>query len=150
MTRVNLGQLAEAVEFVSSSIPTGNRAYVSLATGALHWESDSGDLDEELPEDLEAPGAYLEVPTRRDLGLGRPLALRFVQEQLPDEYARVRQFFDTRGAYARFKDLLDVHGQLDAWYAFEAARTEEALAGWCEANGLEPVQTNISSEDTSA
>jgi hypothetical protein len=45
--------------------------------------------------------------------------------------------FQRRGAYARFKDLLDREGLLDQWYAYETAVTERALRAWCERVGLQ-------------
>ncbi|KVZ49700.1 hypothetical protein [Burkholderia ubonensis] len=42
-----------------------------------------------------------------------------------------------RGAYARFKDLLEREGVLEHWYAFEGDSVEKALRRWCAENGLE-------------
>jgi len=142
MTLVDLNALGEAVEFVSSGMLTEHRAYVSVDTGAIYWVGESGDTDDDVPNDLGEAQRYLEVPTKNDLGLGRSLALRFAEEQVPNEYPRVRQFFARRGAYAMFKDLLAAHGQLDAWYAFEAECTERALVDWCEAHAIKAVREN--------
>lgn len=146
MNPVELSELADALEFVSGGALTEHRAYLSLATGAIYWVTESGAIDEDAPDDLDEAGRYLEVPTKSDLGLGRPLALRFAEDRMPNEYPRVRQFFAHRGAYARFKDLLEAHGQLDAWYAFEAERTEQALADWCEAHEIRFVRTKTAPE----
>src|SRR6266536_5589275 len=51
---------------------------------------------------------------------------------LPDDFDEVRQIFSSRGAYARFKDLLDRRGALDHWYDFEAKAEERALRTWCD------------------
>ena len=149
MISVDFNALSEAVEFVSSGMLTEHRAYVSVDTGAIYWVTESGDIDEDAPEDLGEAERYLEVPTKNDLGLGRSLALRFVEEQVPNEYPRVRQLFARRGAYARFKDLLAAHGLLDAWYAFEAERTERALLDWCEAHGVKAFRENTAVKDAS-
>jgi hypothetical protein len=42
----------------------------------------------------------------------------------------------TRGAYARFKELLASQACLDKWYAFEAESTEQALRDWCAENKI--------------
>ncbi len=34
-------------------------------------------------------------------------------------------------ASARFKEMLESKGQLEAWYEFERKAAEEALHGWC-------------------
>ena len=48
----------------------------------------------------------------------------------------MRRIFHKRGAYARFKDLLQRKNALDRWYDFEAEATEAALREWCEINGI--------------
>jgi hypothetical protein len=45
--------------------------------------------------------------------------------------------FSRRGAYRRYKDLLEQKGLLDEWYDFEQQRTRQALLDWCEENGIE-------------
>ncbi len=60
----------------------------------------------------------------------------FVEEALPDEWNRVAEMFRRKGAYGRFKPLLQDRGALERWYAFEAAATERALKDWCELNDI--------------
>jgi hypothetical protein len=87
-----------------------------------------------LPDDLETSDRYIAIPHKNDLDLGNRLALRFVEEQLPDRYSDAEDCFRRRGAYARFKELLAAEGSLEKWYAFEAESTERALRHWCKAN----------------
>ena len=54
-----------------------------------------------------------------------------------DDTDKFRQFFSRRGAYARFKGLLDQRGALAEWYAFETKAEEQALREWCELNSIE-------------
>ena len=142
MISVNFSDLGTAVEFVSSGMPTEHRAYLSIDTGAIYWVSDLSDIDDDAPEDLEESDRYVAVPSKTDLGLGRPLALQFTEERIPEEYDTVRQFFARPGAYSRLKDLLAAHGHLDAWYAFEAECTERALLEWCEAQQITASREN--------
>ena len=142
MVTVNYDALSTALEFVSSGMLTEHRAYISIDTGVIYWVADSSDIDDDAPEGLEESDRYVAVPSKTDLGLGRPLALQFTEERLPDEYEAVRQFFARPGAYSRFKDLLAAHEQLDAWYAFEAERTERALREWCEAQQITAIREN--------
>ena len=67
---------------------------------------------------------------KRDLDLGRELAFRFAEKHLPDFYQKVVDIFHQRGAYARFQDLLEYQDQLEAWHAFEAHETKQALRAW--------------------
>jgi hypothetical protein len=65
------------------------------------------------------------------------LALKFVAQALPDDFDEVARIFQRRGAYARFKNLLERRGKLAEWYAFESESQRKALRGWCEAYGIE-------------
>lgn len=137
MVTIKYDDLSAAFDFVSFAAPFEHRAFVSLNTGAIHWISETSPLDEEdLPDDCETSDRYLAIPHKNDLELGNNLALRFVEEQLPDRYADVQGFFRRRGAYARFKELLAAEGCLEKWHAFEAESTERALRQWCEANEI--------------
>jgi hypothetical protein len=88
--------------------------------------------DMELPDDPD-DADYLPVPHRRDLDLGKRLALSFVAEELPGSYDEAREIFGRKGAYSRFKHLLQATGTLGKWYDFEARATETALRDWCAA-----------------
>jgi hypothetical protein len=135
-TPIKLRDLLEAFEWVDAGEVAGidSQAYVNRLTGAVHF---SGELmEEELPADIEDESLYLEVPGKQELDLGRNLALRFTREQLPDSFDVVADFFRKKGAYSRFKSLLERTGRLDAWYRYEEQATEQALREWAEVNGL--------------
>jgi hypothetical protein len=138
---VNAEELRTTFEFVSFGAPLEHSAYISVDTGKIYCHSLSAGLEEEedLPEDLETSDHYIAVPHKNDLGLGRHLALAFVNQELSDEYNTVAGFFERRGAYGRFKALLQARGMLEQWYEFENHATEEALLAWCEENGIQPV-----------
>ncbi len=124
-----------AFEFVSAG-DSDNSAYLCRETGAVVWHTEIGDNFEELPDDIDDEAKYVAVPGARDLDLGKPLVMRFADEELADHYDEVAQIFSRRGAYRRFKDLLTREGALDKWYAFEAAAKEKALREWCAENGV--------------
>jgi len=125
-----------AFEFVGSAAPGENKAYVSLDTGEIHWTSELTSFDEEVPDDLETSDRYVLLPHKTELELGRPLALQFAASELPDCYEQVGGFFRHKGAYARFKVLLDSRDALERWYRYEAAAIEKALRKWCAGNGI--------------
>jgi hypothetical protein len=138
MAAIKYEDLSAAFDFVSFAAPMEHHAYVSLDTGAIYWISETSPLEEEdIPADLETSDRYVEIPHKNDLDLGSHLALRFAEEQLPHRYGSVAEFFRHRGAYARFKELLEAEGCLDKWYAFEAESTERALKKWCEDNEIQ-------------
>jgi hypothetical protein len=142
MVAVKYDDLSMAFDFISSGSPMEHNAYVSLDTGEVYWTSEFNDaFDEDVPDDLETSDRYLTIPHKTDLDLGRSLALRFVERELPARYEQVEGFFRRQGAYSRFKDLLHREGVLEAWYTFEADSVDSALRQWCAENGIEILRT---------
>jgi len=132
---IKLSELLDAFAFVNFS-DSGNEAYVDRRTGHIYWRSDTADVEEELPEDIDSDH-YLAVPDRRELGLGKRLAVNFAYEHLPDDARDVEAIFSRKGAYGRFKDLLSRRGAVDRWHAFSDQAEQAALREWCESEELE-------------
>ena len=109
---------------------------INKKTGKVYYQSEMGDLDE-IPEEIDEPDSWVEVPHKNDLGLGRELVFKFVAQRLPSDYEQVEMIFRKRGAYSGYKDLLDQHGLLQEWYDFENAREKEAIREWCLENGID-------------
>ncbi len=130
-------EVLDAYLFVSAGMQSEHQAFICKTTGTIYYSSDAIDEEEELPDDLETSDTYISVPHRNELDLGRDLVFSFVWHELPDEWDTVRDMFGRRRAYGRFKDLLQSHGMLEKWYAFEASATEEALRAWCEDSGIQ-------------
>ena len=99
--------------------------------------SDLEEFEDELPDDVEEHEKYVAIPDTRELGLGKPLALNFAREFLPNDFDEVRYMFSKRGAYQKFRALLTRRNVLDLWYNFESKATEQALREWCELNSIE-------------
>ena len=133
---MKFSELELAFEFVSSAEPGMNQAFLERDTGVIHWHSEYGDNEAELPEDIAAD-RFVEIPHKKDLDLGKPLALRFAELHLRDRHSQVQAIFSGPGAYARFKDLLEHDGKLKAWHAFEEQEGHAALRNWCLENGID-------------
>ncbi len=133
---VKLDDLLTAFEWVSASGSLENSALISKETGSIYLRSDDYELEDELPEDLDDRSIYVSVPDKNDLDLGKWLAIRYVDEALPDHASTVREIFRKKGAYAKFKNLLDREGHLDKWYSYESKAVEKALRAWAEENGI--------------
>ncbi len=133
---VNLDELLTAFEWVSAGEAAAIEcnAYVSRRTGQVHWVGEG--VDEEPPEDIDDASVYVAVPHKGELALGRSVALRFVEAHLAESYETVFQYFRRRGAYSRFKALLERTGQLEAWYRYEQNAVEQALGRWCQEHDL--------------
>jgi hypothetical protein len=114
-----------------------SQAYLDPRTGRIFYVSDLVDTeDEDIPEDLDTSDIYIPIPDKRELGLGLVVVEAFVDSELPDDWKKVLEIFRRKGAYGRFKQLLQDRGALERWYAFEAAAAAEALRNWCEANEI--------------
>src|SRR5712664_2503754 len=74
--------------------------------GQIYCHSEFSDMDEfndELPEDIDNDEKYLAIPDARELDLGKPLAVDFARQVLPEDVDEVRRIFSRKGAYASFK-----------------------------------------------
>jgi hypothetical protein len=71
------------------------------------------------------------------LNLGQNLALTFAAQELPGDYDSVVEFFRHKGAYSRFKKLLESRSLRDVWFAFEARAIEAELRSWCNESGIQ-------------
>jgi len=133
---IDLDQLALSIQWVSVDGFGDNVAYVSRERGTIHRVCEEND---ELPEDIEDGSLYLAMPHQRDLDLGSLAVFKFARRELTDDQEdRVREIFQRRGAFGRFKDYVTRIGQLEAWCAFRAQAEKHALREWCEENGLLP------------
>ena len=95
-----------------------------------------GDSDE-LPDDIDDPDKYITIPHKNELDLGKALVIEFTSEYLPEDLDTVYSIFRRKGAYLRYKDLLERKGVLEDWYEYENKRQNEALKEWCRENNIE-------------
>lgn len=137
MVRVNFVEIRNAFEFVSSGSPSQHQAYIDKETGVIYWTSTVHTLEEDVPDDLASAENYIEMPHKNSLKLGQGLALTFIDQELPHEYNFVASLFRKRGAYRRFKDMLQYQGLLEKWYAFEERASDDALVAWCQENDIQ-------------
>ena len=128
-------EIHDAFLFVSSDGYGMNRAVLCLDDGEIYFHSEDGVFDE-LDEDEFDCDNFIVIPHKNDLDLGQSLVFDFVEQQMPGDSDRVSEIFSNRGAYRRFKDLLDHRGLLQNWYDFESHREEEALREWCRENDV--------------
>lgn len=133
--KIKFSDIELAFEYVSSSSMTANVAVICKETGEIFYGSDY-EVMEEIPEEVYDRDDCIEIPHKNDLDLGRNLVFEFVEQYLPIDFGRVRQIFRRRGAYGRYKDLLDDRGFLKKWYDFENTRQTDTLREWCEDNEI--------------
>ena len=104
---VSLKDIQEAFEFVSAGGSDEHQAFLCKQSGKVYCHSELCDDLDILPDDIDDSEKFIQIPDKRELDLGKPLALDFAREFLPGDFDEVRQFFSRRGAYARFKELLN-------------------------------------------
>jgi len=126
-----------AFDFVSSSQPCEHEAYLNIDTGETYWYTAFGDNEEELPDDIDDTSKYIALPHKNDLGLGKRLALNFSYEFLPEEAEEIKSIFHHKGAYSKFKYILERSGKIQQWYNYEKEEQEHALREWCAINKIE-------------
>jgi hypothetical protein len=133
---VKFEDIKYAFMFVSSGQMYMHSAYLDRETGETFYVSEMGDSDE-LPEDIYENDRYVEIPHKNELDLGKALVFDFSSTHMPDYIEKVYSIFRKKGAYSRFKSLLESQGLLDEWYSFEEKRQGEALREWCRENKIE-------------
>jgi hypothetical protein len=135
----SFNDIRDAFEFVGTGGFGVHQAFLCRRTGKIYWHSEFSDIDEfndELPDDIEDDEKYIAIPDKRELGLGKPLVLDFAREFLPRDFDEIQRIFDRKGAYRKFRALLQQRNAVDRWYEFEAKATERALRAWCEVNAI--------------
>lgn len=128
---IKFSDVLDLFELVNFGSPFDHEGYICKETGKTYFYSEFGDNEEKLPDDINNE-IYLAIPHRSELSLGNNLAFDFAQDYLPTEYENVRSIFNRKGAYARFKLLLERAGKIEEWYKFEAKHTAQALREWCK------------------
>lgn len=138
---IKLSDLDLALDFTSTDFLSGDYfVYINRETGELIHDTEGMDgPDDEVPDDIDDTDKYVPVPTKQDLGLGKPLVIQFSSEVIPDELNTVYEIFSRKGAYQRYKQLLTNLGKLDDWHNYEAEQQKKALVEWCDENDLEVV-----------
>jgi hypothetical protein len=132
---VSLDQLELALGWASAR-DFMSAAYVDRRTGEVHFVGGDDPMENALPDDVDDDPNYARVPDKHDLDLGNALAFRFARDFAPELVDAVHDAFRRRGAWSRFKDMLDAKDLRQAWYEYENRATVEALTDWAEGEGF--------------
>ena len=129
---VKLSDIEFAIEFVSIDC-FDNEAFIDTETGLVLM---SGECDDELPDDVYENDKYVMIPCKRDLDLGKSIVLKFVKKELPEELDSVYSMFRSKGAYAKFKSLLDRLDYIEQWHTYENKAVKNSIIEWCNDNSI--------------
>jgi len=133
--KVKFDDIELALEFVSSGLVGEHNAYLCRQTGQIFYKSDL--CDEELPDDIWDALKYVPLPSKQELYLGRSLALEFAAQSLGDDYEKVFWMFKSKGAFGKYKSLLENRDLLNEWYEYENEQQRSRLVKWCQENEIE-------------
>lgn len=129
---IKLSDIELAIEFVSMDC-FDNEAFIDTGTGLVLM---SDECDDELPNDVYENDKYVMIPCKRDLDLGKSIVLKFVKKELPEELDSVYSMFRSKGAYAKFKSLLDRLDYIEQWHTYENKAVKSAIIEWCNDNSI--------------
>jgi hypothetical protein len=131
---IDYSNLEMAFEFVSFGYEGEHTAYLDRLSGEVHYDSDES--EDVMPDDLFTNDKYVEIPSTKEFGLGKPLAIEFTRNHLSSDLNRVYTLFSSSRAYSNFKALLEKRGVLQTWYTFEQAALKNAILEWCNDNEI--------------
>ena len=134
--KIKFDDIENAFLFASIGGMYENQAILCKETGEIYYISEMGDSDD-LPDDVDESNKYIEIPHKNELNLGRNLVSQFVSKHIPEETVNVEKIFRKKGAYSRFKALLEQKGLLNQWHDYENSRQSEALRKWCKDNKID-------------
>ncbi len=136
MNKFNFSDIDTAFEHVNSSIDEDVIIILRKDTGEMLIRSEENnndvvELEKEIGSEL-----LVYIPKTNDLDLGKQLVFNFASEKLSNAYGTVRGMFHHRGAYRKFKELLERKGKINEWHEYRLQKQEDALRAWCEENGI--------------
>jgi hypothetical protein len=133
---INFSDIEDAFYFVSSDPDYENEAIVDKKSGKIFYSSEMTGIDD-IPHNIDLDSdQYAYIPHKNNLNLGRDLAIDFAHQFLENELNEVYAIFNRKGAYKRFKDLLNSKALLEKWYSYEEENIRSALHEWCNENKI--------------
>jgi general stress protein 26 len=136
MVKIKLSELCDALEGQNDD----SYNVFNKKTGEIHMIWDGmvdGEDDEELIEELEESEDYIDMPTKYDIHeyeIMRSFVYHLREGKFQDQLFRA---ISGRGAFRRFREVLEDFGQEDNWYKFRDARYEQIGREWAEHCGVE-------------
>ena len=94
---VSLKDIREAFEFVCAASGGEHQAFLCRQSGKLYCHSELCDDLDILPDDIDDAEKFLPIPHKRDLDLGKPVALNFAGQFLPGDFDDVQTIFQQKG-----------------------------------------------------
>jgi hypothetical protein len=116
---VSLKDIREAFEFACAASGGEHQAFLCKQSGKLYCHSELCDDSDIVPDDIGDSEKFLQIPDKRDLDLGKPLALDFARQFLPGDFdstifqqkGRLRQIQGSVGSKGRARSMVRFRGE---------------------------------------
>lgn len=117
-------------------LETGESVFLAdeLVTGL-----DNEGLEDEIEENLER---YLRLPTKFEIHEYHIME-EFIWTLKGDRADKLEHAIQGRGAFRRFKDMVDRMGISQQWYDFQAEYYRKLAIEWCQEHGLEYIEESV-------
>ena len=140
--KVKLGVILDAIEMADDNytyfldLETGDSVFLAdeLITGL-----DNEGLEDEIEENLER---YLRLPTKFEIREYHIME-EFIWTLKGERADKLDCAIRGRGAFRRFKDLVDRMGISQQWYDFQAEYYRKLAIEWCQEHGLEYIEESV-------
>lgn len=140
--KVKLGVILDAIEMADDNytyfldLETGESVFLAdeLVTGL-----DNEGLEDEIEENLER---YLRLPTKFEIHEYHIME-EFIWTLKGDRADKLEHAIQGRGAFRRFKDMVDRMGISQQWYDFQAEYYRKLAIEWCQEHGLEYIEESV-------
>ena len=140
--KVKLDVILDAIEMADDNytyfldLETGESVFLAdeLVTGL-----DNEGLEDEIEENLER---YLRLPTKFEIHEYHIME-EFIWTLKGDRADKLEHAIQGRGAFRRFKDMVDRMGISQQWYDFQAEYYRKLAIEWCQEHGLEYIEGSV-------
>ena len=135
---VSLKDIREAFEFVCAGGGGEHQAFLCKQSGKLYCHSDLCDDLDILPNDIDDTEKFLQIPDKKELDLGKPLALDF-RPPIPARRLRRRStIFQQKGRLRQILRICWVEGACSISGTISRRKPrKEHLRMWCDLNSIE-------------
>ena len=129
---VKIREIMDGMEMVDDQ----TTVYYDTKTGQLILDCDASyGLNEVSSEELANNKRYLQLPDRFEINEYH-MVEAFIADQSEENANRLFRAIQGRGAFRRFKDLIDELGLSEAWYEFRENCYRDRAVRWCLGNDL--------------
>ena len=136
---IKLSTLAEAMDSV---LEEATQEY-DKATGEIHFIYDGmvdGEINQELEEYICESDDFIALPEKyeiNDYEIMREFIYTLPNGNLQDKLINA---ISGRGAFRRFREVLDDYGKTEKWYAYKEAAYEQIAREWAERHDIEIIE----------